>query len=363
MLPLGHSERDFTMRRALRLLTRIFTDEKSRAPGRRRSRRFFIEQLESRRLLTGDLPILIAQDDSPPPAIASQVAPVQQEQTDSVALAAVGGFFQGLGTGIYNMGTGVYTLGHDLVTMPIDLVGTAVSSSYEPISYYGQSSQAAIQSGTPWYYISGQTAVNAGTFGTYGLATSGYQWYQTGDPTAFQQTTGAFAFMVFVSYGVQQYTSPSNAPTYNLGGVGEVPGAINVQPPRAPLPPEPYLIAPSNQLPIPPRSGNVVVNSSPISPQPGFLGPVYSPNQISSIATGGHTISITQGVPTPGVPTIGQTAVINVVPLGSQIVVTPVPPYMTSVVITTPTPLTTTLAPYAPIVLQGPNPPFVPSNQ
>lgn len=162
-----------TMRRVLRFVTRIITDEKSRKSQRPHSRRFVVEQFESRRLLTGDLPILVAQVDAPPPAIALQVVPVQQAQMDSVALAAVGGFFQGLGSGLYNMGSGAYTLGHDLVTMPIDLVGTAVSSSYEPLSYYGQSSQAAIQSGTPWYYISGQTAVNAGTFGTYGLAITG----------------------------------------------------------------------------------------------------------------------------------------------------------------------------------------------
>ena len=351
------------MRKALRFAARIFTEDKSRKSRRSQSRRLIVEPLESRRLLTGDLPFFVPQVDALPAAIASQVVPVQQAQTDSVALAAVGVFFRGLGNGLYHMGSGVYTLGHDLVTMPIDLVGTAVSSSYEPLSYYGQSSQAAIQSGIPCYYISGQTAVNAGTFGTYSLATTGYQWYQTGDPTAFEQTTGPFAFTVFVSYGVQQYTSTANAPTYNLGGVGEVPGAINVQPPTAPLPPKPYIIAPSNQLPIPPGSGNVVVNSSPISPQTGFLGPPYSPNQISIIATGGYTISITQGVPTPGLPTIGQTAVINVVPPGSQVVVTPVPPYMTSVVITTPSPLTTALAPYAPIVIQGPNPQLGPINQ
>jgi hypothetical protein len=277
-------------------------------------------------------------------------------------LSTIGGYYTGLGNGIYNMGVGVYNLGHDLVTMPIDLVGTTVSSTYQPISYYGQASQAAIQNGTPWYYVSGQTAINAGTFGTYGVATTAYQYYQTGDPTAFQQTTGAFAFTVFVAYGVQQYTNPVNAPTYNLGGTGEVPGAINVQPPGAPTPPPPSIIAPSNQLPIPPGSGNIIVNSSPIAPQPGLaaLGPPYAPTQISSIATGGYTITITQGSASPGLPTIGQTAVINVVPPGSQIVVTPVPPYSTTVVITTPTPIVTTVAPYAPIVIQGPNPNLIP---
>jgi hypothetical protein len=151
------------------------------------------------------------------------------------------------------------------------------------------------------------------------------------------------------------------------GAPGEPIGAINVQPPGAPIPPEPYIIAPSNQLPIAPGSGNVIVNNSPISPQAGGitgpygpLGPPYMPNQISGIATGGYTISITQGASTPGVPAVGQTAVINVIPPGSQIVVTPVPPHATTVVIVTPTPLMTTVAPYTPIVIQAPNPQVVP---
>jgi hypothetical protein len=369
------SKRKRTMNRTSSWIGRLLSRTKKLQRTRRGIRkRFSVEQLESRQLLTGDLHTVIEAIDAPPVAavVAHEVAPLQQSQQDSVALAGVGGFFQGLGNGLYNMGTGVYNLGHDLVTMPIDLVGTTVSSTYQPISYYGQASQAAIQNGTPWYYMSGQTAINAVTLGTYGLATTGYQYYQTGDPTAFQQTTGAFAFTVFVAYGVQQYTSPANAPTYNLGGTGapgEPVGVINVQPPGAPIPPEPYIIAPSNQLPIAPGSGNVIVNNSPISPQGGGitgpygpLGPPYMPNQISGIAKGGYTITITQSSSTPGIPTPGQTAVINVFPPGYKVVVLPVPPYATTVVITTPTPLTTTVAPYAPIVIQGPNPQLVSGN-
>ncbi len=131
-------------------------------------------------------------------------------------------------------------------------------------------------------------------------------------------------------------------PTYNLGGIGEVPGAINVQPPGASVPPEPYVITPSNQLPFPPGSGNVVVNNSPISPQAGGvagpygpLGPPYMPGQIASIASGGGRITITQGVGSSGTLTSGQQSVIAVVPPGSRIS-TVYGPYTTTVTITMP---------------------------
>lgn len=261
------------------------------------------------------------------------------------------------------MGAGVVNLGHEVVTLPIDLVGTTVIGSYQPISYYGQGSQAAQQAGTPWYYISGETAINAGTFGVYGLGKTGYQYYQTGDPTAFQQTTGAFVFTVGVGYYIQMQTSPANNPTYNLGGTGapgEPVGAINVQPPGAPMPPEPYLIVPSNELPFPPNSGNVVVNNSPISPQAGGttgpygpLGPPYVPGQIVSIGGGGNTITITQGTGTPGLPTIGQQSVIAAAPANSVVTITTSGPFTTTITIVTPTPIATVLIPVAPPIIGG----------
>lgn len=363
------------MQSTLRWLSDIFSNAgKASRPLRCRHRRLFIEQLEDRALLsvfaetpTAPLETEVAFVAAEVQAVQAQVAISPQSQPESAIMAGIGAFFSGLGTGLYNMGAGAVSVVQNVVTMPIDLVGTTAdaaytlatgqSLNYQPISYYGQASQAAIQSGTPWYNISGQTTLNAVSFGVYGLVTTGYYYYQTGDPTAFQQTTGGFAFTVAVGYGVQYYTNTANAPTYNLGGTGEVPGAINVQPPGAPLPPEPAIIAPSNSLPISPGSGNVIVNYSPIAPQPGLptLGSPYIPTQISAIATGGYTITITQGSTLPGVTTIGQTAVINVVPAGSQISVTPVLPYSTTVVITTPTPITTIVVPYVPVIIQGPN--------
>ena len=273
---------------------------------------------------------------------------------DSTFWAGVGGFIQGANNGLYNIGAGVVNLGHEVVTMPIDLVGTAVSSTYQPISYYGQGSQAAQQNGTPWYSITGQTALNAGTLGTYGLASTGYQYDQTGDPTAFQQTTGAFVFTVGVFYYASGQVSTANNPTYNLGGTGEVPGAINVQPPGAAVPPDPALLAPSGNLPIGPGSGHVVVNNAPIAPEGGgWLGPGYDPVQIVSIAEGGNTITISAEVEVPGTPTPGQQAVIAAAPPGSQVSISPNGPFGTTVTIVTPTPWPVVLIPYAPLVGGG----------
>ena len=317
-----------------------------------------IEILEPRLVLDGTAPLLTAPPVTPVVARPAPLTPQQLASPDNPTWAWWGGFFSGAGTGLYNMGAGVVVMGQNVVTIPIDLVGTTVSSTYQPISYYGQASQTAIQTGTPWYYITGATAINAGSLGTSGLATSGYQYYLTGDPTAFQQTTGAFAFCAFLAYGIQQYNSPTNAPTYNLGGEGEIPGAINVQPPGAPIPPDPAIIALSDPLPISPSSGNVVATSAPIAPQPGLatLGPPYNPVQIANIASGGFTITITQvAETTPGTLTAGQAAVISAAPVGSTITVAPVPPFMTTVVIVTPAPLANLVVPYTVLVIQSPD--------
>ena len=292
----------------------------------------------------------------------------------------VGAFLSGAGEGAVNMGKGVYMVAHDLVTAPIDIVVTAADAAnlaaggnsfgWAPLSYYGESSQQAQQAGTPWYQISGEAGVNAASFGIYGLGKSGYIWYETGDPTAFQQTTGAFAAGAFIGYRVQLRAQAAAAadPVYNLGGTGEVPGAVNVQPPNVPLPPEPYLIAPSDQLPMAPNSGNIVSNSSPIAPQsinpatgrPGFLGPPYQPGQIAGIAGGGHRITIGQPPPegmVAGTITPGQQAVIAAAPPGSNVTLTTgelpgTNMVGTIVTITTPTPWA---PPLIPTLVNAPN--------
>jgi hypothetical protein len=292
----------------------------------------------------------------------------------------VGAFLSGAGQGAVNMGKGVYMVAHDLVTAPIDIVVTSAEAvnlaaggngfNWVPLSYYGESSQQAQQAGTPWYQISGEAGVNAATFGVYGLGKTAYIWYETGDPTAFQQTTGAFAAGAFIGYRIQLRAQAAAAadPVYNLGGTGEVPGAINVQPPNVPRPPEPAIITPSDQLPMPPNSGNIVVNSSPIAPQtinpvtgrPGFLGPPYQPGQIATIAGGGHRITVAQPPPVgapAGTLTPGQQAMINAAPPGSTVTVgTGMLPNNgglgTIVTITTPTPW---FPPLIPTAINAPN--------
>lgn len=164
-----------------------------------------------------------------------------------------------------------------------------------------------------------------------GIGMTGYQgyniynhWNQLNWPDRFQHigsVAGPLGVGVFAGPGYFQQGLIAGRPTYNLGGIGEVPGAINVQPPYAPTPPEPYVIIPSNQLPFPAGSGNIVVNNSPISPQGGGgpWGPSYIPEQIASIAGGGGQITISQGVAQTGTLTSGQQAVISAVPVNSSI--------------------------------------------
>lgn len=148
---------------------------------------------------------------------------------------------------------------------------------------------------------------------------------------------------------------------YNLGGDGEVPGAVNVQPPGAPEPPAPFQITPSDQLPMAPSSGNIVSYSTPIGTRPSFLGPTYQPVQIIKIAGGGHRITIGQPPPEgsiAGTLTAGQQAVIAAAPPGSSVTVTTgVLPNTnvvgTIVIIRTPTPW---VPPLLPALVNTPNP-------
>jgi RHS repeat-associated protein len=191
--------------------------------------------------------------------------------------------------------------------------------------------------GSGYLWSAGGTGgrIFVGTVGVGGLGSMGYggytiyrDWGMMEGPERFRRV-GNLAGPTLVGLGVgPRYFHQgliAGRPTYNLGGVtGEIPGAINVQPPGAPDMtrfPGPYVVTPSHQLPFPPGSGNVVVNSSPISPQAGGitgpygpLGPPYMPGQIASIASGGGRITITQGVGSPGTLTSGQQAVLAAIP-------------------------------------------------
>jgi RHS repeat-associated protein len=225
--------------------------------------------------------------------------------------------------------------------------------------------------GSGYLWSAGGTGgrILVGTAGADGLGLSGYQgytiyrdWGRMEWPERFRRT-GKLAGPTLVGLGVGpryfQQGLIAGRPTYNLGGIGEVPNAINVQPPRAPLPPEPYVITPSNQLPFPPGSGNVIVNNSPISPQAGGLtgpygplGPPYMPGQIASIASGGGRITITQAVETQGTLTSGQQSVIAAVPQGSKISIV-YSSDATTVTITTPLSYPAWVASYGPAAWGG----------
>ena len=102
----------------------------------------------------------------------------------NVSSAAVGS----VGTGLYNVGVGAAHTVWDVVAVPVDIVGTTLSSNWTPQSYYGESTQAAMRSGVPFWQYAGEAAVNGGTFGAWGYGKSAYNWYQSVDPTEWQQT-------------------------------------------------------------------------------------------------------------------------------------------------------------------------------
>ena len=116
------------------------------------------------------------------------------------------------GNGLYNMGVGVGHTAWDFGAIPYDLLGTTFHTNWTPRSYYGTATEQAMQGGTPWYVISGEGVVNAGSLGTYGLAKAGLDYYETGDPTNFQQTVGPFALGSGLGYAGERggvFKSPS----------------------------------------------------------------------------------------------------------------------------------------------------------
>ncbi len=277
----------------------------------------------------------------------------------------------------------------ELGTLPIAAIGAGVGAVVGGIS-------AGFTNGWTWQNVTKGASVGAVAGGVAGLtlglagpgiaAAAGGGWFGSGLAGATAGVAGDVAGQGFamgmgwqdgfsgtqlvISGGVGFLFGAGGSlltkiffarPTYNLGGMGEEPGAINVQPPGAePPPPEPSLITPSDQLvapsgPIQPGSGNIVSNSAPIAPQPGLasLGPPYQPDQIVAIAKGGGNITITQPPPPgseAGVVTIGQQAVIDAAPVGSTVTVTATTDGMTVIIITTPEGVITQIIGTIPII-------------
>jgi hypothetical protein len=109
-----------------------------------------------------------------------------------VGAAAGAEVVSGLGTMATGIGHGVWDLG----AMPVDIVGTLVCTNWTPRSYYGESTQAAMQSGSPYWSYAVPAAFGAGanvlSLGAYGAAQGGINYAQTGDPTQFQQGAAGF---------------------------------------------------------------------------------------------------------------------------------------------------------------------------
>jgi len=96
--------------------------------------------------------------------------------------------------GIYTVGIGLGHFAWDLVAVPLDF-GRALLGYGGPgdeLSYYGSASSQAQLHGVPAEEIQNEAAKNAATFGLAGLVESGVNYYETGDPTQFQEYSGSF---------------------------------------------------------------------------------------------------------------------------------------------------------------------------
>jgi RHS repeat-associated protein len=107
--------------------------------------------------------------------------------------AAVGGYVGGVGSGLKNLGKGVVE--PVLVVADVPHLTYAWAAGYtiedvEPWSMWGQySKQRQLQGNTAWQTLGEGTpplAANVVTLGWYGYGSGAYEYYQTGDPTAWQ---------------------------------------------------------------------------------------------------------------------------------------------------------------------------------
>jgi RHS repeat-associated protein len=133
--------------------------------------------------------------------------------------------FSGLGQGCVNIGKGIWKTGHDLVTMPIDTVGTAISSNWQPISYAGQQSKAALSNGTSLGSIYGNIGLNIGSLGIYSIGQGIYEYGVNGNADASGEIAGSLVFGAAVGKGFQYFSRPpSPLPPAGGGYQGQVYG-------------------------------------------------------------------------------------------------------------------------------------------
>jgi len=121
--------------------------------------------------------------------------------------AIFGAGAEGLGEGASNAGVGACRCVNDMVFVPVDFAGTSADAAsiyfggeslgYQPSSYYAAGTESALQAGTPWYEISGQTALSTGrtmaTCGAYDVYDAVDYYNTTGDSAGMSQRLGGVA--------------------------------------------------------------------------------------------------------------------------------------------------------------------------
>jgi hypothetical protein len=100
------------------------------------------------------------------------------------------GYYTSLANGHINLAIGTANFAHEMLTVPIDIVGTSVSMTYQPMSYYGQGFMPAYQGGQLLPHV-GNAAANAGSLGWWGYGQGAINWAQTGNPNQWQQAAPA----------------------------------------------------------------------------------------------------------------------------------------------------------------------------
>ena len=152
-----------------------------------------------------------------------------------------------LGPSSYNVVAGAGKTIWDLGAVPFDFFfGTEYS-------YYGAASAQALRQGASPSEISADTALNIGTFGLKPLGESAVNYYETGDPTQFQQTSGSFLVGTLAAKGTKSSVAEplpeSGVPAFRAASV-RLPAKAPIvrQPVKAIVPEE---VPPNRQLPGP----------------------------------------------------------------------------------------------------------------
>ncbi len=155
-----------------------------------------------------------------------------------------------ISNGIYSLGVGVGKLAWDFVAVPYDL---AFGTEH---SYYGSATAAALRQGVPSDEIINDVGANVVTFGLKGLKDSAQNYYETGDPTQFQEYSGAFLVGALSGLALEGEAAATKPPIATRLKDPYVDGAIESFVRVKPKPPiEPAPAAPSQEPVVAPAEG------------------------------------------------------------------------------------------------------------